>query len=160
MKHGRIGLVATAALLAMITLAGCAHSSKGAAMTVDEARAAAVKELRSVVALGGADWPGVPDPAVNDCSVDGAKGVQFTYFVAVKKPKDPKSLVDTAARFWKEHGYTVERSSNSIGGEAGTEYTANASADGKPHPSIGATNLLAHIYVDSVCVKGDPDDYR
>jgi hypothetical protein len=57
-------------------------------------------------------------------------------------------------------GLVVDASHKYINEEAGTDYIANARVKDAPHPSAGATDLLAHISVDSVCVPGDPDDFR
>lgn len=130
-------------------------------MTIDEAQSQAVTVLRSVLELASGTWPqDVPRPVANDCEVDGEKGVQFSYYVEVAAPADPKSLVTDAGKHLAKQGYELSNTETEMDAATGTAYAIVARARDKPRAAMAATKIRAHVNVDSVCVAGDPDDYR
>ncbi|MBT1585749.1 hypothetical protein [Curtobacterium flaccumfaciens] len=144
-----------------LSAAGCGTTGAGKTMTIDEARSEAVTELRSVLELAPDTWPQeVPKPVANDCKVDGQTAVQFSYFVEVAEPGDPESLVEEAGDHWKQRGYELSTTTSEMDAATGKVYAIVARAKDKPRASIAATKVRAHVNVDSVCVLGDPDDYR
>ncbi|MCA5925000.1 hypothetical protein [Curtobacterium oceanosedimentum] len=155
--------MAAAALASAIALAlsGCGIIGPGKPLTVDEARSQAVTELRSVLELAPDTWPQeVPEPAANDCQVDGQKAVQFSYYVEVDGPDDPQVLVEQAGEHWRKQGYELTTTQTEMDAATGDVSAVVARAEGKPRASIAATRIGAHVNVDSRCVVGDPDDYR
>lgn len=130
-------------------------------MTANESRSQAESEFKDVVALAPGTWPdGVPIPVPNDCTVDGGKGVQFTYFVEADAPEDPKRLVGDAKKHWSGQGYELTETEKHFDDATGAIYAVVAKADGKPSASMSASKIRAHVYVNSICVPGDPDEYR
>ena len=151
---------AVAGTMALV-LAGCGTTRAENTMTIDEARAQAVTELRSVLELAPDVWPqDVPEPVANDCQLDDEKAVQFSYYVEVVEPADPQSLVKQASEYWTKQGYEVSKTQTEMDAETGDVYAVVARADDKPRASMAATKVRAHVNVDSACVVGDPDDYR
>ncbi|MFJ4297608.1 hypothetical protein [Curtobacterium sp. NPDC089689] len=129
--------------------------------SVDAAKAQAVSELRSVLALAPYTWPqNVPSPVANDCEVDGRKAVQFSYFVEALRPADPEALVGQTGAHWKREGYELSTTRTEMDPETGTVSAVVARADVKPRASIAAAKVRAHVSVDSLCVAGDPDHHR
>lgn len=155
-------LTATAVVGAIVlVLSGCGTTGPGENMTIDEARSQAVTELRSVLELAPDTWPqDVPEPVANDCQVDGQIAVQFSYYVEVDRPDDPKALVEQVSEHWKQQGYELATTQTEMDQQTGDVYAVVARADAKPRASIAATKVRAHVNVDSVCVIGDPDDHR
>ncbi len=130
-------------------------------MTIDEAQSQAVSELRSVLELAPDTWSqDVPKPVANDCEVDGEKAVQFSYYVEATEPSDPKALVAEAGEHWEQQGYTLSKTETEMDAATGIAYAVVARAEDKPRATMAATKVRAHVNVDSVCVAGDPDDYR
>lgn len=153
----------TAALAAatILAMAGCGRTGTETTLTIDEARSQAATELRSVLELAPGTWPqDIPEPVTNDCLVDGQKAVQFSYYVEVVEPDDPQALVAQAGKHWKQHGYELTGTRVAADAATGDVHAVVARADDKPRASMAATRIRAHVNVDSVCVVGDPDDYR
>lgn len=157
-SRGVSGLLAVAAVAA---LGACSSSEPSRTVSVGAAKAQAVSELRSVLALAPDTWPQeVPQPVANDCEVGGRTAVQFSYFVEVVRPADPEALVERTGAHWKREGYELSTTRTEMDPETGTVSAVVARADGKPRASIAATTVRAHVSVDSRCVAGDPDDHR
>jgi hypothetical protein len=130
-------------------------------VSIEEARSQAIVEFRSVLALAPNTWPQeVPRPAVFDCRINGARAVQFSYFVAVEAPDAPEMLVVQAGEFWERKGYELSKTQTEMDSATGQVYAVVARANGKPRVSMAATKVRAHVNVDSRCVLGNPDDYR
>jgi len=145
----------------VIALGGCSTAGPGVVTSVKESQDQAIAEFRAVVALDPQTWSGeAPQPVPNDCTAEGHRGVQFTYFTEVDKPSNPRSLVRAAARRWKDEGYRIEEVSIPVDAETGDISAVTARAAGKPSASMAGTTIRAHLYVNSVCVRGDPDSYR
>jgi hypothetical protein len=145
----------------VIVLGGCSTAGPEVVTSVMEAQDQATAEFREVVALDPQTWSGAtPQPVPNDCTANGHRGVQFTYFTESEKPSNPRSLVRAAARRWKDEGYRIEEVSIPVDAETGDISAVTARAAGKPSASMAGTTIRAHLYVNSVCVRGDPDSYR
>lgn|GEM_PF-2203398 len=145
----------------LVSAVGCAAIDREESITAAEARSRAVEVFRDVTALAPTTWPdGVPDPIANDCQMGRDRGVQFTYFAEIDAPADPRALVQQAAAHWREDGYTLTATDKPIDDETGHIFAVVARASGEPRASMSATRIRAHIYIDSVCAGGDPDDYR
>ncbi|MFJ7286680.1 hypothetical protein ACIQUC_00030 [Curtobacterium sp. NPDC098951] len=130
-------------------------------MTIEEAQAGAIVELRSTLALAPDKWPqGVPRAAAYDCRIDGERAVQFGYYVEVDAPDDPRTLVAQAGQHWEREGYELSKTQTEMDTATGQVYAVVARANGKPRASMTATKVRAHVNVDSRCVLGDPDEYR
>ena len=144
-----------------VAITGCGTTGAQTTMTIDEAQKQAKAELRSVLELAPDTWPqDVPVPVANDCQVDGERAVQFSYYVEVEDPAEPRSLVERAGDRWEQEGYRLSKSQTEMDAATGTAYAIVARADDKPRASMAATKVRAHVSIDSVCVIGDPDDYR
>ncbi|SFF91580.1 MULTISPECIES: hypothetical protein [unclassified Curtobacterium] len=153
--------VAALAAATTLVLSGCGMTGAGHAMTIEEAQSQAIIEFRSVLALAPDTWPQeVPKAAAYDCRIDGARAVQFGYYVEVDAPDDPGTLVAQAGEHWEREGYELSKTQTEMDPETGQVYAVVARADGKPRASMAATKVRAHVNVDSRCVLGDPDDYR
>lgn len=149
-------------VVTLVGAAGCAATiDREEPITTAEARSRAVEVFRDLTALAPTTWPdGVPDPIANDCQMGRDRGVQFTYFAEIDAPADPRALVHQAAAHWREDGYTLTATDKPIDDETGHIFTVVARASGESRVSMSATRIRAHIYIDSVCAGGDPDDYR
>ncbi|WJX99867.1 hypothetical protein [Curtobacterium sp. 458] len=155
------GVSALLAVTAVAALGACSSSEPSLAVSVDAAKAQAVSELRSVLALAPDTWPpDVPQHVANDCEVGGRTAVQFSYFVEALRPADPEALVERTGARWKREGYELSTTRTEMDPETGTVSAVVARADGKPRASTAATRVRAHVSVDSLCVAGDPDGHR
>ena len=147
-------------ILAMST-AGCSKTGNEKSMTVKQVQAQAIAELQAVVALAPETWgQDLPRPVPNDCTIGAERGVQFTYFIEADSPSDPEGLVHAASERWEQQGYRLTKTRTNIDADHGDIFAVVAKATGKPSASMSATIIRAHVYVNSVCVKGDPDEYR
>ncbi|MFJ3380296.1 hypothetical protein ACIPJ2_07790 [Curtobacterium sp. NPDC090217] len=156
-----LGKSALCAFVVAAVVTGCSTTGGREPMTAKESRSQAESEFKKVVALAPGTWPdGVPTPVPNDCTVDGGKGVQFTYFVEADAPEDPKRLANDAKKHWTDQGYELTETEKHIDEATGAIYAVVAKADGKPSASMSASKIRAHVYVNSICVPGDPDEYR
>lgn len=156
-----LGKSALCAFVIAAVVTGCSTTGSHEAMTAKESRSQAESEFKNIVALAPGTWPDeVPAPVPNDCTVDGGKGVQFTYFVEADAPDDPKRLVSDAKKHWTDQGYELTATEKHIDEATGAIYAVVAKADDRPSASMSASRIRAHVYVNSICVSGDPDDYR
>lgn len=163
-RAGSVNKLMTAAALAgatIIATTACARTGSKTTLTIDEARSQAVTELRSVLELSPDTWPqDVPAPVANDCQINGQTAVQFSYYVEVARPAAPQPLVAQAGERWEHQGYELTETRVAADAATGDVHAVVARAADMPRASMAATKIRAHVNVDSVCVVGDPDDYR
>ncbi|WIE55643.1 hypothetical protein [Curtobacterium sp. MCBD17_003] len=147
--------------LSLVALVGCARGAPEPAMARPQAvRAEAIRTLREAMRLSEQNWPGLPRPAVNECSSHGVQGVQFTFMVTVDDPTAPADFSRAVAQHWQRKGYTARVSVDRGEGAAGTIYDGTVRKADAPWLSYTAGDRRLLLYVDSQCADGDPHDFR
>lgn len=145
-------LAATVAVLALVGLTAC--SPKEPEMTPNDARDALISTTQETADLLDVDgWTAEGTPLAEGCGSD-EQNVKWSYFYGAPLPDgDLNSMVSTVAEHWRSLGMEVRTQTTPVP----AVFATGGSLQGLAF-TAGPSNLT--ISGTSLCVPGDPDDYR
>jgi hypothetical protein len=149
-----LAVACVTAIVAM--LVSCSTRSDGPTMHPEDAKAEAIATLREAMSLYDDGWPAIPAPAINECSIDGVAGVQFTYLARIAQPRDPGMFANIMNEHWRAAGWEVIPLRSESGTEAGTTYDATIRKRGAPWLAYSASAVLLGFTSTRNAPKGSP----